>query len=233
MEFKIDIHGKVQDFDYWHKRFYEEVGTPDEVLPSNEEVINAYRGLLPNELLNYWEEFGFCSFLEGGFYLTNPDDYKELLEQYLVNTPLANREGLYVICKTSFGKLYLWERGKGNVADINLLTNLISFYADVDRKKLLKKEEELEITSFLALKNKELIDIKDKNNKALFDRLLEKFKKVEYTEMYGYKLLSPLGGEKVIENFDKVNLFIYAEIQYSMELPYFTIIDLENSFYGF
>lgn len=233
MEFKIDIHGKIQDFEYWNKRFDENIGTPDKILPNNEEVILKYRGLLPNELLNYWEKFGFCSFLEGGFYLTNPDEYTELLEQYLVNTPLANRENLYVICKSSFGKLCIWEGGKGNIADIELLTNMISFNADVDRQKLLKEEEELEISSFLALEDKDEIDIEDEKGEALFDRLLERLKKVDSTQMYGYKLLSPLGGEKVIENFDKADLFIYADIQYSIELPVFTVIDLENSFYGF
>ena len=233
MKFKKDIHGNIQDFEYWHKRFNENVGTPDKILPSNEEVIHKYIGLLPNELLDYWEKFGFCSFLDGGFYLTNPDDYKELLEQYLRDTPLANRDNLYVICKSAFGTLYIWERGKGNIADIDLLTNLISFSADTDRQKLSKEEEELELISFLALKDKSLIDKEDEKGEELFDRLLKKFQKVEYSQMYGYKLLTQLGGKKVIENFDKVDLFIYADIQYSMELPIFTVIDLENSFYTF
>ena len=234
MEFKKDIHGEIQNFSYWHRKFNQNIGIPDSVLEKNQKVLDKYRNILPDELLSLWEKYGFTSFLEGGFYLTNPDDYTQLLKEYLTNTPLANRDDLYIVVKDAFGVLYIWEKNKGEIATIDLLVNMVFFSADVDRKFIMSREEEnLEMSSFLALMSLRSIDKKDKNDNMLFQRCFDKFGRVESNQMYGYKLLSPLGGEKVIKNFDKVDLFVYADIQLSIELPTFSVIDLENMFYGF
>ncbi|WP_369586526.1 GAD-like domain-containing protein [Kingella oralis] len=46
-------------------------------------LINKYRGKLPDRLLEYWQEYGFCHFADGLFWLTNPEDYEDILAEWL------------------------------------------------------------------------------------------------------------------------------------------------------
>ena len=51
--------------------------------PVSTETLAKYRGKLPDRLLEYWQEFGFCGFKDGIFWLTNPEDYEDILTEWL------------------------------------------------------------------------------------------------------------------------------------------------------
>ena len=45
------------------------------------EVIEKYKGQVPDEIIEIWENYGLGSFLNGYLRVINPDDYKELVEE--------------------------------------------------------------------------------------------------------------------------------------------------------
>jgi hypothetical protein len=63
--------------------FLEKFGKPQKNLPVNDEQLNRYRGQLPERLLEYWQEYGFCCFKDGLFWIVNPDDYQDTMEAWL------------------------------------------------------------------------------------------------------------------------------------------------------
>jgi hypothetical protein len=70
--------------------------------------IERYRGKLPDQLLAYWEENGWCGYADGLFWTVNPQDYEAALEAWIGDTPLMEEDSYYVIARSAFGDLYLF-----------------------------------------------------------------------------------------------------------------------------
>jgi hypothetical protein len=62
-------------------------------------------------------------------------------------------------------------------------------------------------------------DVYDAHQKPLFCQALERFGILERDEMYAFVHPLYLGGENLVENMQKTNLFIYADIQKNIETP--------------
>ena len=201
----------------------------DEHVKVDQQVIESYRGVLPDELLMYWEKDGWCSYNNGLFWLVNPSEYDEEMHDYLAFTPLKDRKNLYVVARSAFGELFVWERGKGNVTDISLINNSTVLLAATDRQNLSPEEEEFEMNRFIGVKEPKYLDEDDASGKPLFERALKKFGRLKSNEMYGYKLNPALGGKDSITNLDKLDLFIYANIQLQLDEPRYWISDTENN----
>ena len=213
----------------WRVKFINRIGSPDRYYEAPKEILDKYRGTLPDELIYYWEQYGFSSFKEGLFWLTNPDEYTGLIEEYLAGTVFEDRPNLYVVARTAFGKLYLWESKKGDTLKLGSLLNMIFLDAVADRENFSEEQENLEMVSFLGLFNPKYIDQKDGSGKPLFERCLKKFGKVEANEMYGYKLSHFLGGKESITNMAKMDLFNHYSIQKQLQEPTISISDTENN----
>jgi len=227
----VGIDGKKlkEEQEYFRTMFKKEMGLPDRNIKSDINIIYKYQGILPDELLLYWKEYGFSSFKDGLFWLTNPDDYIELVRDYLKDTPFEDRENLYVVARTAFGELYIWETSKGGIIELKSFSNMIFFSADNSRINLTKEEENFEMVSYLGVKDPEYLDEEDGNDQPLFERALKKLGKVEANEMYGYKLSHFLGGKESITNLTQMDLFNHYEIQKQFKEPVISVSDMENN----
>ena len=228
LDLKRDEKGRVEDKEHFRNMFKNRTGTPDTYIEADATIINKYQGVLPDELLWYWKEYGFSSFKDGLLWLTNPGDYTELVEEYLAGTVFEDRPNLYVVMRSAFGQLFLWESGKGATLDLNSFSNMIFLDAVADRENLNKTEEDYAMNRFLA-KNPEHFDEEDGSGKPLFERALKKFGKLEANEMYGYKLSHFLGGKESITNIAKMDLFNHFSIQKQLKTPTISISDTENN----
>ena len=233
MDFKRDAKGQVMDKPIFREKFKKSFGEPDERLEIDAALLQKYQDILPDEMLLYWKTYGLTSFHQGLFWFTNPDAYEEIVRSYLAETKLSNVTHLYVVARSAFGKLYVWEKGKGDICWIKLLDNSISLNAVKDRQTLSAEEEEYEMNRFIGTSRPKNLDREDSSGKPLFERALKKFGRVEAHEMYGYKLNPALGGKESIRNLEKVDLFIYADIQIGIEKPWLSVIDTENKTYSY
>ena len=226
-EFKRDKKGQVMDKEHFRNMFKNRIGSPDRYTEVDKKILEKFQGILPDELLMYWKEYGFSSFKDGLMWLTNPDDYSDLVKAYLKGTQFENRTDLYAVARNAFGQLYLWESSKGNIMDISSFSHMIFFDAVIDRNDLNKEEEEYYMNRFLSFSPKHL-DEDDGSENPLFERALKKLGKVESNEMYGYKLSDFLGGQESIRNLGKMDLFVHYSIQKQMKEPTISISDSEN-----
>ena len=229
-EFKKDAKGRVLDIEHFRTLFKNRMGSPDRVYEVNKEMLDKHRGVLPDELLWYWKEYGASSFHDGLFWLTNPEEYSGLVEEYLKDTVYEGRHDLYVVARSAFGELYLWESKKGNTLTLDAFSNMIFFDAVADRENFQTKEEEnYAMNRFIGGMKPKYLDKKDGSGKPLFERALKKFGKVDPHEMYGYKLSTFLGGKESIRNIGKMDLFNHFSIQKQLKDPIISISDTENN----
>ena len=51
----------------------------ESVIKADAATINKYRGMIPEELLAVWQEYGFGYMLNGYLRVINPDDYIDII----------------------------------------------------------------------------------------------------------------------------------------------------------
>lgn len=222
---------KLNDKAHFRKMFLDNYPSPDHgCLPVDSSVIKKYQDILPQELLMYWKQSGWCSYGEGLLWLVNPDEYESTMRGYLEHSPYGQRQNIFVVARSAFGEFLIWEKNKGNIMNIFPLSNLIMIQAVVDRQNLSSEEEEFEMNRFIGVDLKKIyMDTDDSRDQPLFKRSLKKLGRLQPNEMYGYKLSPNLGGRESITNLVKVDLLNYYDIQRQLVTPEVAISDTENN----
>lgn len=150
------------------------------------ELCNKYENLLPGELLELWNEYGFGSFMDGYLKLINPEEYQELVcETYF--------RGDYAIpmFMTAFGDIILWEDNK--------------YIRMVKYKNGIFKGMASGFDFFLEDLNNGLFD----TGFFEFSNYTDAVKilgKLNFNECFGYVPLLGLGGSEKVENLKKVKV---------------------------
>ncbi|HWV16241.1 MAG TPA: GAD-like domain-containing protein, partial [Cellvibrio sp.] len=112
-----------EDFEW----FLEKFGQPQKIVLANEKIVEKYRSRLPERLLEYWKEYGFCGFLDGLIWLVNPDDFNESKNIWLKGTGIQDLDEYHVFARSGFGSLYLWGEKTGHSWRIDIKDNQIFF----------------------------------------------------------------------------------------------------------
>ncbi|WP_268947013.1 GAD-like domain-containing protein, partial [Pseudomonas syringae] len=89
--------------DDFFQSLIDNLGEPDsrrEVPGSSSE---KYRSILPEALLGYWRNEGWCSFADGLFWIVDPEPYKTTLDRWLQGSGLAEIDSYHVIARDAFG----------------------------------------------------------------------------------------------------------------------------------
>jgi len=167
--------------------------------------LQHYRAKLPDQLLKYWQEYGFCGYGEGLFWTVNPADYENLLEMWLGDTPLWETENFYVIARTAFGELYVLGEDSLNttIIDPHYSTILPGNPANKDRTI---EQKNRKIGLFFQLKRKKSTEYHDQNDKPLFKRALKKLGPLKHDEMYTFVPALATGGIADIEHVQIVTI---------------------------
>ena len=193
----------------------ERFGPPIYSEPTSEEIIQKYKGKLPDQLLEYWKAFGFSGWGNGLFWLVNPDEYQDVLDAWLENIETPPHEEFFVISRSAFGDLQVWGTIHGNCYKIS--STISSIFPSMN--KLEKSEEDFTIRSFFVSQDKEFLDFDDYKNKPLFDRAVKKYGELTKNEMFGFEPALILGGEVKLENVRKLPIISHLQLLASLDTP--------------
>jgi hypothetical protein len=202
--------------EYMNEFLYDEDFAPVmDSRPVDDDTLSYYKNKLPDRLLSYWKEYGFCGYGEGIYWTVNPSDYNDLIENWLKMTPLWGRENFYVISRTCFGELYVWGDKCCGVSVIDPHHNTILPEDPADRELTIEERERYFGITFSS-KSKKSSDFYDMNDKLLFKRCLKKLGHLEHDEMYTFVPALAAGGVADIEHVQKVK--IHEQLAYLSEL---------------
>ena len=90
------------DFNKAHKRQRTYKACPPE-------LIEKYRGRLPDLLVDTWVAFGFQNFSDGFLWSVNPDEFRELISNFLYD---FQGDRVDVMFRTAFGDMLISYKGK-------------------------------------------------------------------------------------------------------------------------
>lgn len=202
-----------EDFD----GFLDDFGDPHDNESIPDEVIEAYRDKLPEQLFTYWRALGACGFQNGLIWMVNPAHYQDLLDSWLEGSPFDNRKDLSVIARNAFGELEVWAKNKKQIMAINPNINTIYYYPEADSQ--ISQNENESMQRFWGYQDAEFIDTTDAHEKPLFARALKKLGQLKSDEMYGFSHRLALGGKEALENLEIVKLDVYHDLAQQMEPP--------------
>ena len=66
--------------------FLETFGGPVDRQEVPASSIERFKGKLPNQLLEYWAEHGWCGYGDGIFWIVNPQEYEGVVASWLEGT---------------------------------------------------------------------------------------------------------------------------------------------------
>jgi hypothetical protein len=176
----------------------------DPIIPSDS-FCDEFKGKLPDQLMEYWKEYGISGWGEGIFWTVNPLDYTEVLEAWLAGTPFEGKDEYYVIARSAFGELYIWGTNSGNSLDI--ITPYGKFFPnETEKQHLERRGGDQSIRLFFASQQIDSQDMDDVSDTPLFQRAKEKLGPLAHDEMYGFVPVFALGGQAELKNLQKVKI---------------------------
>jgi hypothetical protein len=169
-------------------------------------TIARYRGKLPDQLLAYWEEYGWCGYGDGLFWTVSPQEYEPVLDAWIGETPFMEQDAYHVIARSAFGLLYLWGEKTGGTLRVFAPASCCFASAadnDVDR--------DFEMRVFFGSLWRDKNDVE-----GLFAPALKQLGRLAHDEMYGFVPALALGGALTLANLQKVkaveHLVILAQL---------------------
>ena len=219
----------IESNDEYLDLFLSEFGQPTTTVPATIADIEAYRGKLPDQLLEYWQILGFSGFADGLFWLTNPADYQDILDRFLEDTPFEQDDIYYVIARNAWGNLKLYGEKTGHSVEISPYLNWMRTkkgnQQDIEAGKANQTAKD-----FIALQDPERLDIKNNQKKPLFPAALKKHGPLNADEVYGFAPFLFMGGEKKIKNIEKCDIF--AHLNLIADMGDMEIIDMASMVRG-
>jgi hypothetical protein len=136
------------------------------------EMIEKYKGILPDFLLAVWEKHGLSSHGEGYIWTVNPDDYSDIIRSFF-----GKDNQLVVFARNSFGKLYAAKDGQEY--RIRPQIGIARYFAEADI------DNDFKYT---------LITLGDSEHKEHL-KAMKKLGPIDQDHMYGYVPMLALGGD--------------------------------------
>jgi hypothetical protein len=192
--------------------FLEKFGQPTTRIDATSEQIEAYRGILPDQLLEYWAKLGFSGFMDGLFWITNPADYVDELAHWIAGTELEAMGNWYVIGRGAFGQLDIWNPVLGNRYEIDPLWGWITEHKNNHQKFIKEKKSDLAARSYLGFLQLDAFEVTDEQNKPIFKKLIATHGPLGPDDMFTFKPVPFMGGKMLLETSDKVDIHIHLSI---------------------
>jgi hypothetical protein len=157
--------------------------------------ISRYRGKLPDQLLTYWQEHGWCGYADGLFWTVNPQEYEPVLEAWIGDTQFMKQDAYHLIARGAFGKLHLWGEKTGS--------SLIIFAPDsncIPRESIFVGEKmDFGMRVFFGRLSRDANDFD-----GMFTAALGKLGRLKHDEMYGFVPALAFGGAATLDHLQKV-----------------------------
>ncbi len=174
------------------------------------EKIERFRGKLPDQLLKYWQEYGWCGYAKGLFWTVDPDEWEDELEAWIGDTPFMEQDTYYVIARTAFGELLLWGEKSGN--SLKVLSAEGKIFPSDFTQEVLKRGIDRQIQLFFSVRSKDRLDFKDESGNPLFDRALAALGPLDHDTLYGFVPALALGGKAELKNLQKLDAHVHLDI---------------------
>ncbi|MBY4611380.1 DUF1851 domain-containing protein [Rhizobium sp. 9T] len=158
--------------------------------------LGYYRGKVPEAMIDFWQQNGIGIVLDGYFQFCDPGHYDGILKLVFSGDPDIHAEQTHALGFGAFGTIIAWNEIHQDVI-VDLVKGHVSCPALVSGKKY---DPNLAVTSQLMLLDDPTLDEYDANAKKLFKPARSKLGKLGVGQIYGFKPILALGGNRALAN---------------------------------
>ncbi|HGA2320536.1 TPA: GAD-like domain-containing protein [Pseudomonas putida] len=175
--------------------FIEEVGEPTHRQEVPASTIERYKGKLPDKLLQYWMEHGWCGYGDGMFWTVNPQEYEGVVASMLDSANLQTYDRFHLIARGAFGDLYLF--GEKTGFSLKIAPHIGRY---IGRKsKATASDMDRLVQNFFACRDLDSNDFDD-----MFEPAKKNLGTLSPDEMYGFVPALVFGGSIRLDNIQKL-----------------------------
>ncbi|MES2740133.1 MAG: GAD-like domain-containing protein [Pseudomonadota bacterium] len=170
--------------------------------------IERYRGKLPDQLLAYWKEHGWCGYADGLFWTVDPQEYEPVLKAWIGNTPFMEKDAYHIIARGAFGKLYFWGEKTGD----SLMVFAPGSYCIPNESIFVGDKMNFGMQVFFGGLSRGENDFD-----GMFGPALKNLGRLKQDEMYGFVPAIGLGGASTLDHLHKIkaveHLVLLAQLE--------------------
>ena len=181
---------------------------------------DRYRGKIPHSLLNFWDQHGLGTWLNGYFQFCDPDKYRPVIKHIFGSDSEFIADRCHLIGFSAFGNMLIWNEDY-QVTDVDVIRHLVSALRYVKPDPSLDHDIAIGVT--VSAVDDPAYDAIDEDGKELFKPLLKALGPVSFGQIYAPKLYPAMGGRISFENFHKASALEALSI--NAQTSPFTLID--------
>lgn len=198
-------------------------GEPTDRRAADAAVIEKYRTIVPERLIRYWQEEGFCQFRHGELFTVNPDDWQDTVDEWLRGTPYERFGRFYAIQRSGFGHIQLFNSHIGATTNINTLMGWITS-SSTDK---VSSPWDLDNTVAIAwTPYPKYFNVYDEQDEPLLERVQAKLGPLRWNEMYAFEPALALGGLPKLENVAKLDWRVHMSLLRQIQEPHVPFTDV-------
>jgi hypothetical protein len=165
---------------------------------ASSQLLDSYRGRIPETLIDFWQVAGFGVWLDGYFQFCNPDRYQPVLDLIFEGDKDIKPERSHLIGFSAFGHLLVWNEDL-RVVDVDSIYHLVACSYFFKPKPEIKAYISLE-TAVSGIDD-EANDPPDQDGRDMYKRVRKAHGPLKYGQIYAPKLHPALGGPVTVDNF--------------------------------
>ena len=192
--------------------FLEEFGEPDSIEPLGIEIIETYEDI-PDILRALWRRYGWCSFANGLFWLTEPKLHASRIVEWTKSFEVSKADTWIVFARTAFGKLFCYQEKSARILRLGTPNG----FAITQRKP--QKSIQSSLEAFFAMHQRESCDLYDFKEELMFNAALKSVGRLGGNEVYGFKQLLTQGGRATPENLIRRDFLEYLDEMVKVDKP--------------
>lgn len=166
--------------------------------PVPADVIEAYRGKLPDMVMDLWRTQGTGAWVKGLFTICVPDDFKGLLSQVFHADQDFSHTDCRVFGYSAFGLVFAWSERHGLVR-VDLLRSEVTAQGLTKEGKPGPSVNALTAMLYM-LTERDSLDVLDDDGKKLFARAVKMLSQPGAGQAFGFFPALALGGAPRLDN---------------------------------
>ncbi|MBT0955890.1 DUF1851 domain-containing protein [Alphaproteobacteria bacterium KMM 3653] len=215
----------AQDFDYFDEKY----DKPSQQVTVPEDTLETLAAHLPPVLIEYYQRYGFSTFLGGYFQLVNPITYAPTLRKWIKDTPLMEEDEYFVISMTCMGNMNVWGKKFGRRFVTSTWQDGILLNSFTDEKKIAAGKGNISAEDLM-------FEVRYKESTIttrFFKEAMATHGAPGIDQMFGLTPALPLGGTLAAENLGLVSAPEYLSMLADLApKPILTTADLAKRAFG-
>ena len=188
------------------KKFVKKFKPSENLQKPDEEVLKFFKKILPNEIIELWEEYGFGEYGNGLIKVVNPRDYMNSLYAWLGRIDYTK----IPIIVTAFGDIFYYRKLEDDKNDVSML--------DIHYRKIAVCSY-----SYQDFFEKHIVDkkvIKNILRINLYKKAAKKLGVLNYNDIFFFVPALVLGGKEDIKYIDRGNGVVHQHILFEIGSKY-------------